>query len=199
MNRSASRRVAILLGALTFITGCTSSQPTSEESSGTVTKRVTKTATVTVTPSANPTTSPSPSSTTNSGSDAVTVLPTAVSLRRSPELYFRSPSGNIQCWLRRFEGSPSATCVPTEKDYEDPVDFGCELDVVPEFFLDHDGAHYGDCRGDVVGIPGQRVLAYGTAAENGSIKCGSLETGVTCVDADTGHGFKVSRASYTMF
>lgn len=122
-----------------------------------------------------------------------------MSLNRSGQLYFRTPSGNIQCWLGRFAGSPSVACVPAEKGYQDPVDFGCELDVVPAFILAQDGAHYGSCQGDVVGIPGQRVLAYGTAAESGSIKCGSQETGVTCVDADTGHGFMVSRERYTIF
>lgn len=180
------------VGGLALSTGCTSTNPSAEpEATVTVTEQLTTTATVTATPSGD-------SSAATSG-EAVAALPTVMSLDRSGQLYFRTPSGNIECWLSRFDGSPSVTCIAAEKGYQDPVDFGCELDVVPAFILTDDGARYGSCQGDIIGVPGERVLAYGTAAENGSITCGSQETGVTCVDVETGDGFTVSREQYTIF
>lgn len=70
---------------------------------------------------------------------------------------------------------------------------------MPAFVLGNGGAHYGSCQGDIVGVPGKRVLQDGTVAESGPIQCASQKAGMTCVRADTGHGFTVSREHYTIF
>lgn len=43
------------------------------------------------------------------------------------------------------------------------------------------------------------VLPYGWTLRKGSLSCTSKTTGVTCTDLTTKHGFRLSRAAYTMF
>ncbi|MEZ5193092.1 MAG: DUF6636 domain-containing protein [Nocardioides sp.] len=131
---------------------------------------------------------------------AVSGLPIVLRLGNADELHFRSPSGNIDCWIFGPSYGGGAECVPHQKEFPDPPRRACQLDLLPALRVDAAGVTtYGDCRGDVVGVPGDNVLEYGTAARGGSITCGAQPTGVTCLNPDTGHGFTLSRASYTIF
>ena len=53
------------------------------------------------------------------------------------------------------------------------------------------------CRGDANNSG--PVLAYGHSTQRGNFACLSERTGMTCVNKKTGHGFKVNRASYSLF
>ena len=42
-------------------------------------------------------------------------------------------------------------------------------------------------------------LAYGEAITAGPMRCESAESGMTCRDVGTGHGFSISREAYQLF
>jgi hypothetical protein len=67
---------------------------------------------------------------------------------------------------------------------------------------DH-GPHYFDhaefvCAGDTV-LGGPGLLGYGHSARRRSIICVSRSAGITCRNADNGHGFFLARAQYRIF
>lgn len=111
--------------------------------------------------------------------------------------YFETPSHNIGCYLDRH----SVRCDIREHDWSTPpepqycikagVDWGGGVAV---------GAHRASfvCAGDTT-LGGPGVLGYGHAARRGPIYCLSRTVGITCRNADTGHGFFLSRASYRLF
>jgi hypothetical protein len=56
------------------------------------------------------------------------------------------------------------------------------------------------CHSDsVIGAQSYKVLAYGESMRRGPFSCTSEQTGVTCRNDDTGHGFTVSRESFRGF
>jgi hypothetical protein len=111
---------------------------------------------------------------------------------------FRSPSGNIGCEL--LDGV--ARCDIGKRDWSPParpascphiVDYGQGLEVGssgPASFV---------CAGDTASEPSSPVLAYETASAVGQLLCVSRETGVTCTDRETAHGFFISIQSYRIF
>ena len=111
--------------------------------------------------------------------------------------YFETPSHNIGCYLDRH----SARCDARQHSWSPPpepqycikagVDWGGGIAV---------GAHRASfvCAGDTT-LGGPGVLGYGHAARRGPIYCLSRTVGITCRNADTGHGFFLSRASYRLF
>ena len=111
--------------------------------------------------------------------------------------YFETPSHNIGCYLDRH----SARCDIRERSWSPPpepqycikagVDWGGGIAV---------GAHRASfvCAGDTT-LGGPGLLGYGHAARRGPIYCLSRTVGITCRNADTGHGFFLSRASYRLF
>jgi Family of unknown function (DUF6636) len=111
--------------------------------------------------------------------------------------YFETPSHNIGCYLSAHD----ARCDIRQRDWSPPpepkscskfgVDFGQGLVVGPnraEFV----------CAGDTT-LGGPGLLGYGHSARRGSIYCLSRTAGITCRNADTGHGFFLSRARYRIF
>ena len=110
--------------------------------------------------------------------------------------YFETPSHNIGCYIDRH----SARCDIRERDWSPPpkpqycikagVDWGQGVAV---------GAHRASivCAGDTT-LGGPGLLGYGHAARRGPIYCLSRTTGITCRNADTGHGFFLSRARYRL-
>jgi hypothetical protein len=111
--------------------------------------------------------------------------------------YFETPSHNIGCYL----DSRSARCDIRERDWSPPpkpqycikagVDWGQGVAV---------GAHRASivCAGDTT-LGGPGLLGYGHSARRGPIFCVSRTAGITCRNADTGHGFFLSRARYRLF
>ena len=111
--------------------------------------------------------------------------------------YFETPSHNIGCYL----DSRSVRCDIRERDWSPPpkpqycikagVDWGQGVAV---------GAHRATvvCAGDTT-LGGPGLLGYGHSARRGAIYCLSREAGITCRNADTAHGFFLSRARYRLF
>jgi hypothetical protein len=111
--------------------------------------------------------------------------------------YFETPSHNIGCYL----DSKSVRCDIREREWSPPpkpqycikagVDWGQGVAV---------GAHRASvvCAGDTT-LGGTGLLGYGHSARRGPIFCVSRPAGITCRNADTGHGFFLSRARYRLF
>jgi uncharacterized protein DUF6636 len=111
--------------------------------------------------------------------------------------YFETPSHNIGCYL----DSKSVRCDIRERDWTPPskpqycikagVDWGQGVAV---------SSHRASvvCAGDTT-LGGPGLLGYGHSSRRGPIYCTSRTTGITCRNADTGHGFFLSRARYRLF
>jgi hypothetical protein len=111
--------------------------------------------------------------------------------------YFETPSHNIGCYMDR----KSVRCDIREHDWTPPpkpqycikagVDWGGGVAVA---------AHRASivCAGDTT-LGGPGLLGYGHAARRGPIYCISRAAGITCRNADTDHGFFLSRARYRLF
>jgi hypothetical protein len=111
---------------------------------------------------------------------------------------FRSPSGNIGCGIvaglarcdiqhRSWSPGPRPASCPHI------VDYGQGLEVA--------GAGVGRlvCAGDTVMVPSAPKLPYGRSTSVGSFRCASSTSGITCRNADSGHGFFLSIQSYRAF
>jgi hypothetical protein len=111
--------------------------------------------------------------------------------------YFETPSHNIGCYL----DSQSVRCDIREHDWTAPpkpqycikagVDWGGGVAVA---------SHRASivCAGDTT-LGGPGLLGYGHSARRGPIYCLSRAAGITCRNADTDHGFFLSRARYRLF
>jgi hypothetical protein len=111
--------------------------------------------------------------------------------------YFETPSHNIGCYL----DSKSVRCDIRERDWTPPpkpqycikagVDWGQGVAVAT-----HRASVV--CAGDTT-LGGPGLLGYGRSSRRGPIYCLSRTAGITCRNADTKHGFFLSRASYRLF
>jgi hypothetical protein len=147
--------------------------------------------TVTVTESAPAETATAPAE-TDTGTAATTT--TAPPQGDHGPRAFRSPSGNIGCYL----DSTGARCDIAERSWEPPpADQPCELDYGQGIGLDADGAAF-VCAGDTT-LGAGAALAYGSSARRGSFLCESAEAGITCTDTASGRGFTLSREAYEIF
>jgi hypothetical protein len=122
-------------------------------------------------------------------------------------VHFKSPSGNIDCYLQSMPAS-SAQCLVKQATWT-PVPrkpASCTLDWAPySAGLFGQGVQLGACRGDVGPLcftpSGACVtLAYGHAVREGTIRCSSSTTGITCRSTvGPKHGFRVSREHGTLY
>jgi hypothetical protein len=111
--------------------------------------------------------------------------------------YFETPSHNIGCYLSRHD----VRCDIRDRDWSPPpepkscikigLDYGQGLVVGPN------RAEFA-CAGDTV-LGGPGLLGYGHSARRGSIFCVSRSAGISCRNADNGHGFFLARARYRFF
>jgi len=134
---------------------------------------------------------------TTAGGATVTVNRLSVPVGNTGPHYFETPSHNIGCFLDRH----SARCDIRERSWSPPpkpqycikagVDWGQGVAV---------GAHRASivCAGDTT-LGGPGLLGYGHAARRGPIYCVSRTVGITCINANTKHGFFLSRTSYRLF
>lgn len=106
---------------------------------------------------------------------------------------FQSPSGNIGCDIR----DGIAACVVGENSWNAPppdeycdATWGISVEVAGSL-----GTL--TCRGDATAQG--PALPYGYEIEFGPVLCRSEESGVTCDNRTTGHGFKVNRASFDLY
>ena len=181
-----------------LLVGCADDDAT-DPPRATPTRTVTETVTATGTPTTAATASPLPST------SATGATPSPPHPDKAPDLsltatgvtYFETPSGNIRCFLTWYDAR-GVECSLVEKDFADPPrPPGCQTDWSPQFDLTTE-ARYGACRGDVTGEPTGRVLDYGARAVNGPISCLSQQSGLSCSNRRTGHGFELSRADYQL-
>jgi hypothetical protein len=125
--------------------------------------------------------------------------PTAIKLGGVGARYFETSSRNIGCFLTAHATESTVECTVREHEYDDPPKpDDCAVAWIPQFTLAAE-ASYGAYRGDVGDPLPPVVLAYGTAEVNRQLNCVSEESGLTCRNEDTGHGFVLSRAEYSLF
>ncbi|WP_460628517.1 DUF6636 domain-containing protein [Intrasporangium mesophilum] len=115
---------------------------------------------------------------------------------------FQSPSGNIFCVAGRGP-SRLAACDVEEGRITPPVPSICAADGpqdIGRIELSDKGARP-VCNSDTIRQSGAPTLAYGSRTDPalGSVACLSEETGMTCVDAASHHGFFLARDTFVTF
>jgi hypothetical protein len=90
-------------------------------------------------------------------------------------------------------------CDIAERDWTPPPRPGdCEFDYGQGIaFAPGEPAAF-VCAGDTT-LGGSEVLDYGQSIARGPLRCDSAESGITCLDSNTGHGFAISRRVYQLF
>lgn len=108
---------------------------------------------------------------------------------------FTSPSGNVSCVL----DVDYVRCDIAERDWTPPPrPADCEFDYGQGVALVPGGPAEFVCAGDTT-LGGSNPLAYGQSITRGDLRCESAQTGITCLDRTTGHGFALSRQVYQLF
>ena len=108
---------------------------------------------------------------------------------------FISPTGNVACMIE-----PSwARCDIIDRDWSlPPRPADCEFDYGQGISLNAGGPAEFVCAGDTAFGPDE-VLPYGSSKVAGALRCESAESGITCRDGQTGHGFSIAREAYRIF
>lgn len=106
----------------------------------------------------------------------------------------QSPSLNISCEI----GADSVSCSIAERYYAENGQEDCDASL---FSLTTTDSTALACGEEFIGVEGQQVhtLEYGTSVANDSYACSSEETGMTCWNQWTGHGFTLNRNAYETF
>lgn len=143
--------------------------------------------------------SPADQSTTTTAATESTPAPPTSEPTRHLTL-FQSPSENIGCYMSS-QSSGYARCDIGDRSWSPParpascgdLDWGQGVEV--------SGAGSGQivCAGDTTRDSGAPVLSYGQSSRADPILCQSSESGVTCTNTDTGHGFLIASESYRLF
>jgi hypothetical protein len=108
---------------------------------------------------------------------------------------FISPTGNVACmidptWVR---------CDILDNDWSPPPrPADCEFDYGQGISLSPGAPAEFVCAGDTAFGPDE-VLPYGESITAGVLACDSADSGFTCRDVETGHGFSISRQAYQLF
>lgn len=110
---------------------------------------------------------------------------------------FTSPSGNIYCYI----DPSSARCDIRDRDWSPPprpadcpsfTGYGQGLIVTPgrpAMIV---------CAGDTT-YNENGALAYGQSIRAGVLRCTSTQSGMTCLDTQSGNGFTIARQGYQIF
>jgi hypothetical protein len=108
---------------------------------------------------------------------------------------FLSPSGNVGCKI-----APAGVgCNILERDWSPPPrPADCRWDYERIVVGPGEPTHF-VCAGDSVHNSADPPLAYGEAITAGSMRCESAQSGITCRDVESGHGFSISREAYQLF
>ncbi|WP_454786270.1 DUF6636 domain-containing protein [Mycobacterium antarcticum] len=108
---------------------------------------------------------------------------------------FTSPSGNVGCYL----DPTTVRCDISERDWSPPPrPADCEFDYGQGIALTAGERPAFVCAGDTA-LGGGAPLPYGQSVAAGSLRCDSAESGITCIDSATNHGFSIARERYEMF
>ena len=125
----------------------------------------------------------------------------------SGQVHFKSPSGNINCYVFATDGG-FADCLVRNASWSSTPQkpASCDLDWAPnEVELGRTSVRLGSCRGDVgplclAGNGRCTVLGYGHGVTVGSIHCDSAANGITCRRTTGRHaGFRVARGGVVVF
>ena len=117
--------------------------------------------------------------------------------------FFQSPSGNISCQLGTFLDAgisrATAACQVGQHNFSTPPrPADCMGGWGDSVGLTQGGQPSLQCHSDTLLGSSQPVLDYGQTRSVGPITCDSEETGITCTDSSTGHGFSLSRDGYKL-
>ncbi len=110
---------------------------------------------------------------------------------------FTSPSGNIGCILV----PDYARCDIRERDWSPPprpADCPSFTGYGQGIGLDTGSFARFVCAGDTAMGSGS-PLGYGESITKGVITCSSAQSGITCRDSQSGHGFSIARQGYQLF
>jgi hypothetical protein len=109
---------------------------------------------------------------------------------------FRSPSSNVGCYL----DVDYVGCDIAEADWSPPPrPADCEFDYGQGITFVPGGRAEFVCAGDTALVPDGTALSYGQSISPGVLQCDSAETGITCRDTKTGHGFAIAHEAYQLF
>lgn len=108
---------------------------------------------------------------------------------------FTSPSGNVGCYL----DASMARCDIAERSWAPPLrPASCAFAYGQGMTLRTGRPAEFVCAGDTALGSGDE-LAYGDSITAGALRCESADTGITCRDTKTRHGFAISREAYHLF
>ena len=108
---------------------------------------------------------------------------------------FVAPSGNLSCMI----DADWARCDIIDRDWTPPPrPADCEFDYGQGISLGPGEQAQFVCAGDTA-FGADEVLPYGESLMAGVLRCESAESGITCRDVQTGHGFSLSREAYRLF
>jgi hypothetical protein len=114
---------------------------------------------------------------------------------------FHSPSGNVGCQI-----SPTGVrCDIDQRNWSPPPrPADCRLDYGQGISIGIGKPARFVCAGDTARVlppygGAGEPLAYGEAITAGPMRCESAESGMTCRDVGSGHGFSISRQAYQLF
>ncbi len=108
---------------------------------------------------------------------------------------FISPTGNVSCMI----DVDLARCDIIDRDWSPPPrPAECEFDYGQGISIAPGEAAAFVCAGDTA-FGADEVLPYGDAITAGPLRCESADSGITCRDADTGHGFRLALEAYQLF
>jgi hypothetical protein len=108
---------------------------------------------------------------------------------------FVSPTGNVACMM----DASWARCDIVDRDWSPPPrPADCESDYRQGLSVAPGGPAQFVCAGDTVFGPDE-VLPYGESITADRVRCENAESGITCLDTESGHGFSISREAYRLF
>ena len=108
---------------------------------------------------------------------------------------FTSPSGNVGCMI----DPQFVRCDVAERDWTPPPrPADCEFDYGQGISMSDGEEPEFNCVGDTA-QGGTYTLEYGKSIAAGTLSCESAESGMTCRDSTTGHGFTIAREQYRIF
>jgi hypothetical protein len=108
---------------------------------------------------------------------------------------FVSPTGNVSCMI----DADWARCDILDNDWSPPPrPADCEFDYGQGISLAPGEQAEFVCAGDTAFGPDE-VLPDGDSITAGVLRCESAESGITCRDVQTGHGFSISLEAYRLF
>ncbi len=109
---------------------------------------------------------------------------------------FLTPSRNIGCQI----SARLVRCDILEHTYGDPrKPADCAGDYGQSLAVDTQGIGQFVCVSDTVVMRTAPVLQYGSSTSVGDFGCTSRQTGITCYNLLTEHGFELSQASPALF